>query len=204
MPYFSPFYFATAGADRTARLWSTDRMQPLRLFVGEPGRARWGASSRRPGCQAGAYACPQSQGQMNGGPRGKAESPGSHVEHKWGASWVMWRPLRGKRRLGPGWSPPAGHTSDVDVVRWHPNCHYVATGSADRTGGAPPMPQRSEQHYFTFWASRCGHAAAAGSASLAGWVPLIPAPPSLPPRRCSAAVGCAQRKLLPAVCRAQG
>ncbi|GAB4823536.1 hypothetical protein N2152v2_010582 [Parachlorella kessleri] len=27
----------------------------------------------------------------------------------------------------------AGHQSDVDVVRWHPNCHYVATGSADRT-----------------------------------------------------------------------
>ena len=35
MPYFSPYYFATAGADRTARLWSTDRVQPLRLFVGE-------------------------------------------------------------------------------------------------------------------------------------------------------------------------
>ncbi|EFN55699.1 hypothetical protein CHLNCDRAFT_133982 [Chlorella variabilis] len=58
-PYFSPFYFASCGADRTARLWSTDRVQPLRLFV--------------------------------------------------------------------------GHTSDVDVVRWHPNCHYIATGSADRT-----------------------------------------------------------------------
>lgn len=28
----------------------------------------------------------------------------------------------------------AGHTSDVDVVRWHPNCHYIATGSSDRTG----------------------------------------------------------------------
>ncbi|KAI3425901.1 hypothetical protein D9Q98_007874 [Chlorella vulgaris] len=26
-----------------------------------------------------------------------------------------------------------GHTSDVDVVRWHPNCHYIATGSSDRT-----------------------------------------------------------------------
>jgi transcription initiation factor TFIID subunit 5 len=21
----------------------------------------------------------------------------------------------------------------VEVVRWHPNCHYIATGSADRT-----------------------------------------------------------------------
>ena len=30
--------------------------------------------------------------------------------------------------------PSAGHTSDVDVVRWHPNCHYIATGSTDRTG----------------------------------------------------------------------
>lgn len=26
-----------------------------------------------------------------------------------------------------------GHASDVDVVAWHPNSHYVATGSADRT-----------------------------------------------------------------------
>jgi transcription initiation factor TFIID subunit 5 len=27
----------------------------------------------------------------------------------------------------------AGHQSDVDVVKWHPNCHYIATGSSDRT-----------------------------------------------------------------------
>ena len=27
----------------------------------------------------------------------------------------------------------AGHQSDVDVVRWHPNSHYVATGSSDRS-----------------------------------------------------------------------
>jgi transcription initiation factor TFIID subunit 5 len=41
----------------------------------------------------------------------------------------------------------AGHQSDVDVVRWHPNCHYVITGSSDRsarvwdlrTGGAVRM-----------------------------------------------------------------
>jgi hypothetical protein len=33
-PYFSPYYFSSCGADRTARLWSTDRVQPLRLFVG--------------------------------------------------------------------------------------------------------------------------------------------------------------------------
>ena len=26
-----------------------------------------------------------------------------------------------------------GHTSDVDVVKWHPGCHLVATGSADTT-----------------------------------------------------------------------
>jgi WD40 repeat protein len=26
-----------------------------------------------------------------------------------------------------------GHQSDVDVVSWHPNSHYVATGSSDRT-----------------------------------------------------------------------
>jgi WD40 repeat protein len=29
--------------------------------------------------------------------------------------------------------PLAGHQSDVDVVSWHPNSHYVATGSSDRT-----------------------------------------------------------------------
>jgi transcription initiation factor TFIID subunit 5 len=27
------YYFATAGADRTAMLWSTDKMQPIRLFA---------------------------------------------------------------------------------------------------------------------------------------------------------------------------
>jgi transcription initiation factor TFIID subunit 5 len=27
----------------------------------------------------------------------------------------------------------AGHQADVDVVRWHPNCHYVATASSDRS-----------------------------------------------------------------------
>lgn len=27
----------------------------------------------------------------------------------------------------------AGHQSDVDVVSWHPNSQYVATGSSDRT-----------------------------------------------------------------------
>jgi WD40 repeat protein len=27
----------------------------------------------------------------------------------------------------------AGHQSDVDVVAWHPNSHYLATGSSDRS-----------------------------------------------------------------------
>ena len=27
----------------------------------------------------------------------------------------------------------AGHQSDVDVVQWHPNSHYMATGSSDRS-----------------------------------------------------------------------
>lgn len=49
----------SGGQDRTARLWSTDHHQPLRIF--------------------------------------------------------------------------AGHLSDVDVVSFHPNCNYVATGSTDRT-----------------------------------------------------------------------
>ena len=26
-----------------------------------------------------------------------------------------------------------GHQSDVDVVQWHPNCHFIATGSSDRS-----------------------------------------------------------------------
>lgn len=26
-----------------------------------------------------------------------------------------------------------GHQSDVDVIKWHPNCHYVVTGSTDRS-----------------------------------------------------------------------
>jgi transcription initiation factor TFIID subunit 5 len=33
---FSPlgYYFATASHDRTARLWSTDHIYPLRIFAG--------------------------------------------------------------------------------------------------------------------------------------------------------------------------
>ena len=27
----------------------------------------------------------------------------------------------------------AGHTADVDVVRWQPNSQYIATGSTDRS-----------------------------------------------------------------------
>ncbi|CAM8958641.1 unnamed protein product [Rhodiola kirilowii] len=27
----------------------------------------------------------------------------------------------------------AGHLSDVDCVRWHENCNYIATGSSDKT-----------------------------------------------------------------------
>ena len=27
----------------------------------------------------------------------------------------------------------AGHEADVDIVRFHPNCNYVATASADKT-----------------------------------------------------------------------
>jgi WD40 repeat protein len=28
---------------------------------------------------------------------------------------------------------PSGHQADVDLVQWHPNCHYVATASSDYT-----------------------------------------------------------------------
>ena len=35
--------------------------------------------------------------------------------------------------LPPPSPPPSGHQSDVDLVRWHPNCHYVATASSDRS-----------------------------------------------------------------------
>lgn len=52
-------YFASASHDRTARVWSLERAQPLRIM--------------------------------------------------------------------------AGHLSDVDCVRWHPNCNYIATGSSDKT-----------------------------------------------------------------------
>ena len=27
----------------------------------------------------------------------------------------------------------AGHDADVDIVKFHPNCNYVATASADKT-----------------------------------------------------------------------
>lgn len=26
-----------------------------------------------------------------------------------------------------------GHQTDVDIIKWHPNCHYVVTGSSDRS-----------------------------------------------------------------------
>ena len=31
------------------------------------------------------------------------------------------------------WPLGAGHVADVDVVEWHPNGHYLATGSSDHT-----------------------------------------------------------------------
>lgn len=36
LPFSSPrgHYFASASYDRTARLWSTDHQQPLRIFAG--------------------------------------------------------------------------------------------------------------------------------------------------------------------------
>jgi WD40 repeat protein len=27
----------------------------------------------------------------------------------------------------------AGHEKDVDVIKWHPNCNYFATGSVDKS-----------------------------------------------------------------------
>eukprot|EP00891_Asterochloris_glomerata_P003035 jgi/Astpho2/3035/Aster-03343 len=64
-------YFASGSADRTARLWSTERAQPLRILAGDNCKELIGARRR------------------------------------------------------------AGHQADVDVVRWHPNSHYVASGSTD-------------------------------------------------------------------------
>ncbi len=31
------------------------------------------------------------------------------------------------------WPADAVSEGDVDLVRWHPNCHYVATASSDNT-----------------------------------------------------------------------
>lgn len=34
-PHPHGFYFASAGADRTARVWSTERIHPLRVLAGK-------------------------------------------------------------------------------------------------------------------------------------------------------------------------
>mmetsp|Transcript_1733 Transcript_1733/g.1179 ORF Transcript_1733/g.1179 Transcript_1733/m.1179 type:complete len:95 (-) Transcript_1733:364-648(-) len=26
----------------------------------------------------------------------------------------------------------SGHLTDIECIEWHPNCHYVATGSSDK------------------------------------------------------------------------
>jgi transcription initiation factor TFIID subunit 5 len=98
-------YFASAGADRTARLWSTERAQALRLFVGGRG---WGGGRGN-------------RGGMGGGSSHQLPSTCLPMQN------------RGPAPLSPLPHPHAGHQSDVEVVRWHPNCHYIATGSADRT-----------------------------------------------------------------------
>ncbi len=45
-------------------------------------------------------------------------------------------PVGSIQRASP-WTDPlkhgAGHQADVEVVRWHPTCQYLATGSSDRT-----------------------------------------------------------------------
>lgn len=51
---------------------------------------------------------------------------------------MRWHPIKFKTTsyeifLSPPSPLSAGHQSDVEVVRWHPNCHNVASGSADRT-----------------------------------------------------------------------
>lgn len=46
-------------------------------------------------------------------------------------AWLL-RFVSAPTRLPPNCTT-AGHTSDVDMVRWHPNCHYIASGSSDRT-----------------------------------------------------------------------
>ena len=54
----------------------------------------------------------------------------------------------------------AGHQSDVDVVQWHPNSHYVATGSSDRSIRLWDIRDASTARVFVGHRSPVSHPAA--------------------------------------------
>ena len=113
-------YFVSGGSDKSALLWATERSSPLRTFGGHQVRAAAAAAADVTafvGCRKDGAGMP---------PCTSAVSPAP----------LPCCPCL--LLLPPPLFPllPADtclSQADVDCVTWHPNCHYVATGSSDRT-----------------------------------------------------------------------
>jgi hypothetical protein len=130
------YYFATGSGDRSARVWALDRVAPLRMCVGALlplphfllQRAAGGRGAR---CREAPPLPPPPSlaGWMTRHPSETLSLTVLSLSAPGGLQNPFPKPSE-----TPFQNPPvAGHQADVDVVRWHPNCSYIATGSSDRT-----------------------------------------------------------------------
>lgn len=146
----SPFghYFASAGADRTARLWSIERNQPLRVLAGDPFLST-ADYTKATATSIPVFAQPclptVSFPTCHRNWRYTADDLSQYRDFEYITKSTSGPKLPRNMLLHPEWFPlvrsvrsechwmAAGHYADVDVLGWHPNAHYLATGSSDHT-----------------------------------------------------------------------
>lgn len=124
-------YAATASADRTARLWSTEHPNALRIFAGEQ---RLLPPSRLPDVShktENIALCTRSGHAVDFATCCALAS--LFTSRVYPRVFHDLPSCRAVKVISKSSKPThAGHSADVDVVRWHPNCQYLATGSTDR------------------------------------------------------------------------